>query len=258
MRMVAGEVSDENGEYVTPETLFVPYRKIYYFRSVENEPPIPFAAQILFQDEHIVVADKPHFLPVVPSGRFVQETLLVRLKRQLGIDTLSPAHRIDADTAGIVLFTIDPASRDAYQRLFRERSVEKRYEAIAIAGVGTRACHDFPIVRRSRLVASDAFMQMHEVAGAENAETHIDLIARHGEFARYALRPLTGQKHQIRVHMAAIGLPIVNDRIYPELKPVSRLPDYDKPLQLLAKHLAFNDPISGEPRSFSSARTLQF
>lgn len=256
-RMVRRDVTDDEGEPVTPETPFTPHRKIYYYRSVVDEPRIPFEAQILFQDEHIVVADKPHFLPVMPAGRFVQETLLVRLKKTLGIAALAPVHRIDRDTAGLVLFTIQPQTRDAYCRMFRERSVEKRYEAIArIAPLN--ANHTFPIIRRSRMAESDVFMQMHEVSGDVNAETHIAVMATRGEFARFELCPVTGRKHQLRVHMAALGLPIMNDRIYPELQPPCETPDYEKPLQLLAKKIFFTDPLSGEPRAFTSERTLLF
>lgn len=251
-RILRGDVTDDEGELITPDTPFTPHRKIYYHRAVTDEPHIPFEATILFQDEHIVVADKPHFLPVVPAGRFVQETLLVRLKRKLGIDTLSPAHRIDRGTAGLVLFTIQPNARDAYHRLFRDRVVEKGYEAIA----PTSSTHSFPLTRRSRLSEGEAFMQMREVPGESNTETHIDLIETRGAMARYALRPVTGQKHQLRVHMAALGIAIVNDRLYPNLLAEETCDDYLKPLQLLAKEIAFHDPITGQSRRFSSKQRL--
>lgn len=251
-RLARGDVIDEGGARITRETPFTPHRKIYYYRSVANELRIPFEAQVLFQDDYIVVADKPHFLPVAPAGRFVQESLLVRLKKKLGIETLSPAHRIDRDTAGLVLFIIQPETRDAYHRLFRERLVEKRYEAIA----STSRDHTFPVTRCSRLIENDAFMQMREAPGAANAETHIAVIETCGRLARYALRPVTGQKHQLRVHMAALGIPIVNDRLYPNLLTEKPFDDFQKPLQLLAKEIAFDDPITGQRRQFSSDQQL--
>ena len=210
---------------------------------------------MLYRDAFLVVADKPHFLPVTPAGGYLQETLLVRLKRSLGIDTLAPMHRIDRDTAGIVLFTIQPSTRDRYQGLFRERAVHKQYEAIA----PWRPELTFPFEYSSRLGESPAFMQMQEIEGTPNSATRIALLEVRGAFARYSLQPTTGQKHQLRVHMASLGMPIVNDRIYPELQPApssGQVRDYNNPLQLLARSLAFTDPVTGEERFFESRRRL--
>ena len=252
-RINGGEVVDQHGVRIDSDTRYRPDSKLFYYRFVADEPRIPFEETVLFQDDLIVVADKPHFLPVTPTGRYVQETLLVRLKRKLGIDTLAPMHRIDRETAGLVLFTIQPQTRDAYQKLFRERRVEKTYEAIA----PWRTELTTPTIYRSRLIESQAFMQMRAVAGDANALTAIEIDAIRGSLARYILRPLTGQKHQLRAHMAALGAPILHDRIYPELRASdSAHPDYSQPLQLLAKSIAFIDPITKQPRYFESARTL--
>lgn len=254
-RVTGGTVVDERGETIRPDTPYRPNSRLFYFRSVAEEPCIPFAESVLFQDDLIIVADKPHFLPVTPSGRYVQETLLVRLKRRLGIETLAPMHRIDRDTAGLVLFTVEPHTRDAYQRLFRERSIEKTYEAIA----PWRADLVLPTIYRNRLVESDEFMQMQASHGDANALTAIELIETSGAMARYRLRPLTGQKHQLRMHMAALGIPIVNDRIYPVLEPdTGAAQAWDRPLKLLAQAISFIDPITGRTRSFESKRTLSF
>ena len=254
-RINGGDVVDEHGATIAADTPYRPNSKLFYYRFVADEPSIPFEETVLFQDELIVVADKPHFLPVTPAGRYVQETLLVRLKRKLGIDTLAPMHRIDRDTAGLVLFTVQPHTRDAYQKLFRERRVEKTYEAIA----PWQADLALPVIYRSRLVESDAFMQMQAVDGDANALTAIELMEIHGELARYKLRPLTGQKHQLRAHMAALEIAIVNDRIYPVLQPdAGTEQDWNLPLKLLAKAISFVDPISGAARSFESRQTLNF
>jgi tRNA pseudouridine32 synthase / 23S rRNA pseudouridine746 synthase len=257
-RMAGGEVLDASGHAVPPDE---PYRpraqtKLYYWRHWPGEQAIPVQERVRFRDELIVVADKPAFLPVVPSGRYVQETLLVRLRRQLGIDTLTPVHRIDMDTAGLVLFCIQPRWRDAYQSLFRSRRVHKAYEAIA----PWRAELALPTVRRTRLQDSSHFMVMQEVPGEPNAETHVALlnhwVTPQGEhLGHYELTPVTGQRHQLRVHMNAMGMPILHDRIYPTLlpePPVGSLPDLSRPLQLLARSLRFDDPVNGESRAFSS------
>ena len=250
-RMQAGEVLNASGERLPPDAPYPARETVFYYRRIDHEPPIPFEEAILFQDDFLVVADKPHFLPVVPSGRYVQETLLVRLKRKLGIDTLVPMHRIDRDTAGVVVFTVQPATRATYQALFRDRLVDKTYEAIApwSPRLATRLTY------RSRLAESARFMAMQEVEGEPNSETTIELIERHGELARYRLHPTTGQKHQLRAHMNALGIPIQHDLIYPELQP-DGIPDYTRPLQLLARELSFTDPYSGQRRHFISERQL--
>lgn len=252
-RMGRGEVLDADGRAVPPDAAFRPNAKLYYYRSLPGEPPMPFEETVLFQDDWLVVADKPHFMPVTPSGPYLHHTLLVRLKRRLGIDTLVPIHRIDRDTAGLVVLCIRPETRDRYQRLFRERAVEKVYEAVA----PWRADLPAEFVHRSRLEEHpQAFMQMREVPGEPNAQTSVALKARHGDWAHYELRPLTGQKHQLRAHMAALGLPIRHDRIYPVLDPLPSDPLRHAPLQLLARSLAFTDPVTGQARRFESRRTL--
>jgi predicted sulfurtransferase/23S rRNA-/tRNA-specific pseudouridylate synthase len=228
------------------------HAKLAYFRHVENETPIPFDEAIVYEDDHIVVADKPHFLPVVPSGAFVQETLLARLRKKLGIETLIPIHRIDRETAGLVVFCIRPNERGAYQSLFRDRHVKKVYEAVA----PYRDSLAQPFVHRSRLIDADHFMQMKEVDGEPNSETLIEMIEQKGDIARYRLSPRTGKRHQLRVHMSALGAPIVNDRIYPTLLPTESVVSYENPLQLLAKSIEFVDPFNAEERRFSSARKL--
>ncbi len=250
-RLHAGEVIDDQGQVLGPDA---PYRaglRLYYFRALAAEPHIPFEATILWQDEHLLVVDKPHFLPVVPSGKYLQETVLIRLKNALGLDALSPIHRIDRDTAGLVLFSKQVASRGAYQELFRTRQVDKTYECIA----PWNADLPWPVTRHSRIVPSAQFMQQTEVDGMPNALTHITPVEVQGPLARYALKPVTGQRHQLRVHMAALGLPIVFDGIYPTLSPEDSA-DYSQPLQLLAQSIAFTDPISGAAHHFTSQRAL--
>jgi tRNA pseudouridine32 synthase / 23S rRNA pseudouridine746 synthase len=258
-RFHRGDILDEACNPVEAEAAYRPTGKLHYYRRAEDEPRVPFQETVLFQDEYLVVADKPHFLPVISTGRYVRESLLVRLKEKLKIDTLSPLHRIDRDTAGVVLFVIQPPMRDRYMELFRRRSIKKYYEAIA----PHRSDLSFPITCRNRLVDSAVFMQMQVIDGEPNSESSIDILETQGDLSLYSLRPITGKRHQLRAHMASLGIPIVNDRIYPRLLPASKAPaefaeEYAKPLQLLAKRVTFVDPISGVERCFESARTLEW
>jgi tRNA pseudouridine32 synthase / 23S rRNA pseudouridine746 synthase len=251
-----GLVLDGAGQSLAPDAPYRPGQRIYYYRHMPAEPRIPFSETIVYQDAHLLVADKPHFLPVAPTGRYVQETLLVRLKKRTGLDDLVPIHRIDRDTAGLVLFSIQPASRNAYAALFRARSVAKCYEAIAPYHPELA----WPLLHQSRLVPATSFMQMQQVPGQPNTETHIELLEVRGAYARYRLRPLTGKRHQLRVHMLSLGLPICGDAIYPVLTPEPALDalDYTQPLQLLAQSLAFTDPLTGQARAFRSLQQLNF
>lgn len=250
-RMAQGDVVDEHGVQLAPHSAYQGHRRVYYYRAVPDEPHIPFDEVILFQDEQLIVVDKPHFLPVMPSGGYLAETVLVRLKQKLGIDTLVPVHRIDRDTAGLVMFSVQPETRGAYHALFSQRSVKKTYEAIAPWREGLA----LPMTRESRIVEAGHFMLQHEVSGPPNAVTQIEVLQVRGGLARYQLMPVTGKRHQLRVHMAALGLPILGDGLYPTLTPEGQV-DYEHPLQLLARRIEFVDPVSGQVRQFESRRSL--
>ncbi len=256
-RIAAGNVVDEHGLAVTPTRAFEAGLRIYYYRALETEPRIPFDEVILFQDEQLVVVDKPHFLPVIPSGRYLQETLLVRLKRKLGIDTLVPIHRIDRGTAGVIVFSVQESTRGKYQQLFATRDVRKTYEAVAPIN---RALF-FPLTHESCLAPDEHFMRMKEISGEANSQTHFEMMRElTPTLALYRLRPITGRKHQLRVHCAALEIPIVNDPMYPTFlpEPARDAPeDFSKPLQLLARAVEFTDPITGAARTFTSARQLE-
>jgi tRNA pseudouridine32 synthase/23S rRNA pseudouridine746 synthase len=250
-RLQSGDVVDDQGAQIHPDQVLHSGQRMYYFRFVPHEPAIPFQESIVWQDDHLLVVDKPHFLPVIPSGKYVHETLLVRLKNKLGIEALSPIHRIDRDTAGLVLFSVNPHTRNAYQALFRDRLVHKTYHAVA----PWNPALTWPVQRASRIAAGTHFMQQTEVSGAPNAHTTIRPLQVRGDLALYELHPLTGLRHQLRVHMAALGMPLVGDGIYPVLTPECA-PDFTRPLQLLAKAIAFTDPVIDQYRQFESPRTL--
>jgi tRNA pseudouridine32 synthase/23S rRNA pseudouridine746 synthase len=250
-RMARGEVVDSDGRRIAPDTPLQRGMRLWYYREIDNEPRIPFDETILFQDAHLLVVDKPHFLPTIPGGRFLHESLLVRLKHRLGEGELVPIHRLDRETAGVVLFSRRLESRGAYQAMFQQRRIDKVYEALAPA-LPQRA---FPFVHRSCMAEGTPFFRMREVAGEPNSETLIDVMEQKDGVARYRLQPHTGRKHQLRVHMASIGAPILNDAFYPHALP-EQDDDYARPLKLLARAIAFDDPLTGQRRRFESARDL--
>lgn len=253
-RMSRGRVLDGEQRPIGPQHPYREALRIHYFREVAQERAIPFEEEVLYVDEHLLVADKPHFLPVAPVGKYVEQTLLARLVRRLGNPDLVPLHRIDRLTAGLVLFSCNPASRGRYQALFRERSMVKTYEAIAPAMPGAT----FPLWRRSRLVRGEPFFCRREVEGVPNSETCVEVLGKQEGYWRYALHPVTGKTHQLRVHMAALGAGICNDPLYPSLLEQSFAEeDYGRPLQLLARSLDFIDPLSGVRRQFKSRMRLE-
>jgi tRNA pseudouridine32 synthase/23S rRNA pseudouridine746 synthase len=253
-----GRVLSGEGQALAPDAPFEAGARVYYYREIPNERLVPFEETVLYQDAHLVVADKPHFLPVTPGGRYVQNALLVRLQRKLNMPQLAPLHRIDRETAGLVLFAVNPVERGAYHALFSGRTMRKTYEAIAPS---TDALA-WPHTRRSRLEEHPTeFYRMVEAAAdaAPNSETVIEQREQRGPWARYQLSPISGKRHQLRVHMNALGLPIVGDQLYPEvLHGPDDEEDFSVPLRLLAKRMAFTDPITGQARAFESARTLDW
>ena len=256
-RFQEGLILNQEGHAFSASDPYLPNTHLIYFRRLAREPQIPFEEQILYQDEHILVADKPHFLPVTPSGLYLHQTLLNRLKKKTGIQTLSPIHRIDRDTAGLVIFSVKPDERAQYQNLFRDRAVKKFYEAIA--PFSEELEQQLPITYQSRLEESEHFLQMQEVDGEPNSDTFIELIQIKRPWAKYLLSPGSGKKHQLRCHLNALGIPIKDDQIYPNLTPYQEYDlDFSKSLQLLACGIEFQDPITGELRAFKSLQKLIF
>jgi tRNA pseudouridine32 synthase/23S rRNA pseudouridine746 synthase len=251
-RLARGEVVDAQGTPLAAGSQVRQGMRIWYYRELEEpETPIPFEERVIHQDEHLLVADKPHFLPTIPTGRFLHETLLVRLKRQFDLPHLTPIHRLDRETAGVVIFSHNPATRGKYQSLFQKRAIRKVYEALAAPIAG----RSLPFTYRSRMVDGEKFFIMQEEEGEPNSETLVELIEQRGAVARYRLHPHTGRKHQLRLHMASLGSPILNDAFYPVALPCKG-DDFSAPLQLLARAISFEDPLTGEARQFTSEREL--
>ncbi|WP_180103406.1 RluA family pseudouridine synthase [Acinetobacter sp. YH12134] len=246
-RFQDGLVYDAHGQRLHIDSPFQAHTHCFYYRFLAHEVTVPFQHQILFENEDLLVVDKPHFLTMSPTGQYVQQTLLVRLKQQTGNEQLTPIHRLDRETAGVVLFSKQPASRGLYQQMFAERQVRKTYHAIA----PFRADLSFPCTTRYRMEKGQPFYTMQVVDGVPNSETDIELLAHNGHLAKYLLKPVTGKQHQLRVHLNQLGIAILNDPFYPQVQHKTE-DDFSAPLQLLAKDICFQDPISKAAMAFSS------
>lgn len=256
-RVADGKVYWFGGEVISATTAFLPSRRVCYYREVAAEPVIPFAHQILYQDEHIIVACKPHFLPVTPGGEFVNECLLERVKRDTGLHDVVAVHRLDKETAGLVLFSANSQSRPLYYQLFAEGNISKSYQAVARLSEELHQ-HELPLSWqvKNRLEKSTPAFLMQQVDGEVNAFSSLTLVDKRAELGLFELCPHTGKTHQLRLHMLSVGCPILFDKYYPELQPKQQL-DFAEPLQLLAKRLSFTDPATGLEHQFESPRQLQ-
>ncbi|MDG4860819.1 RluA family pseudouridine synthase [Streptomyces sp. T-3] len=247
-----GEIVTADGVPVAPDTPYAPGAHLWFHRELRPEAPVPFAIDIVYRDEHLLVVDKPHFLATMPRGSHITETALARLRRDLGIPGLGPAHRLDRLTAGLVMFTVRPADRGAYQSLFSDRRVHKEYEAVA-AYEPTLA---LPVTVRSRIEKVRGVIAAYEIPGEPNSESRVELLEHRAGLGRYRLLPRTGRTHQLRVHMNALGIPILGDPVYPDVADPAP-DDFSRPLQLLARTLEFRDPVTGIEHCFVSRRTLE-
>ena len=253
-RMGDGKVHCHDGTPITPESPFTPRQRIYYYREGENEPRIPFKETILFQDQHILVAYKPHFLALHAGGVYINECLQNRLRRRTGMDTLQAVHRLDTVTAGLVLFSVNPDTRRYYHQLFETRQIHKTYQAIAKTQDDEKLIGQEWEVK-NRIVRTEQRFRMCVTEGEANSHSVIRCIQQTNQKALFELHPVTGKTHQLRLHMMTLGWPILNDHYYPQLQAQSK-EDYSAPLQLLAKELRFVDPVSQDKRSFSCERSL--
>ena len=253
-RMADGKVHCHDGTPITPDTPFTPQKRVYYYREGEYEPHIPFKETILFQDQHILMAYKPHFLPLHAGGVFINECLQNRLRSNTGIDTLQAVHRLDSVTAGLVLFSVNPDTRRHYHQLFDTRQIHKTYHAIVNVGADEKLIgQEWEI--KNRIELTELRYRMCVTECEANSHSIIRCLQQTNQKALFELHPVTGKTHQLRLHMMTLGWPILNDTYYPKMRthPVD---DYSAPLQLLAKELEFVDPVSGIERRFSCEQSL--
>ena len=250
-RINEGLVFYENGEKITTESLCVPLTMLLYRRTVDEEILIPFKEKIIYMDDNIIAVNKPHFLPVMPAGKYINENLLTRLKDKTGNHDIVPVNRIDRETSGIVLFSSNRRTRGLYQSLFMQGKVEKIYYAITQSNTDfKRAAFDNHLIE-SRIVPGDPWFTMKQENGTINARTIINKITEKNDRILFEIKPLTGKKHQIRIHLSSIGCKIINDRLYPRLMP-EQAPDFQHPLLLQSKVLKFSDPVTGRGLEFVS------
>lgn len=256
-RLEKGQIVDSQGTPVQVDSPYQSKQWLWYYRQVENEVPVPFEMPVLYVDDNLIVVDKPHFLATIPGGQYLTHTALARLRRDFNEADICPLHRLDRETAGVLLFCRQPALRGAYQTLFQSQRIDKVYEAIA----PTNHNHDFPLHYSSRLEAPEGKFLVQETQGDPNSQTLISVLARwhdkqHGDLSWYKLQPSTGRKHQLRVHLYALGTPMLNDSYYPTGQPFIDADDFSRPLQLLARSIGFVDPITQQYRQFSSKQHL--
>ena len=245
-KVLAGDVFDADGTALSADTEMTAGAHVYLYRDLPDEVPVPYPMPVLYRDDNIVAVDKPHFLATMPRGSHVAQTALVRLRRDLGLAELSPAHRLDRLTAGVLLFTARREVRGAYQSMFARGEVMKTYLAVSSVQPGLAA----PQVISNRIVKQRGTLQARIEPGEPNAETRIEPLGA----GRYRLIPRTGRTHQLRLHMAAIGLPIDNEPLYPNVIDVEP-GDFTAPLRLIAHRLEFSDPLTGDRRCFVSSRS---
>ena len=250
-RFTQGKVHWQDGQLLDLTTPYRPQQKVYYYREVANETLPPFEESILYEDELIVLANKPHFMALHPGGSVINQCLINRLRVRTGSEQLIAAHRLDRATAGIVLLVKQSGHRDAYHGLFRHGQISKRYQALA--KLPPELLADYRAGRlslptrwtvKNRIDKGTPSFTMCVVDGEPNSHSEIALISIDGEIGRFELIPISGKTHQLRLHMKSLGMPILNDNFYPKLLP-KEAEDITRPMKLLAQQLAFKDPVSG-------------
>ncbi|NYJ18670.1 pseudouridine synthase [Glaciibacter psychrotolerans] len=242
----------ESGASVVGADPYQPHTFVWFHRDLSEEIFVPGHIHVVHRDERIVVIDKPAFLSTIPRGRHVQQSVVVRLRAELGLPELSPLHRLDRVTSGVLILATEKRWRGAYQSMFQRGEVGKTYHALA----ALRADLELPVTVLNHLAKQRGQMQADVVPGARaNAESLIELESVVGDNGIYRLSPRTGRTHQLRMHMLGLGIPISGDPLYPVVQQVS-VNDFTTPLQLLASAVAFTDPIDGGARNFESVRSL--
>lgn len=252
--LAEGRFVDAGGRPIAGGEPYAPNALIWFHRDLRPETEIPFDIEVLYRDERIIVVDKPHFLATTPRGRHIMNSVVARARDRFDLPDLGAAHRLDRATAGVLVLTTERRWRASYQGVFEARAATKIYEALA----PVRTDLHWPRTVESHIEKVRGTLQARERSDREpNARTVIELVEVRGQVGRYRLRPTTGRTHQLRVHLFALGIPILGDPLYPRILEVAE-DDFSSPLQLVARELAFTDPIDGTPHAFVSRFPLQW
>ncbi len=244
-----------------------------FFRRPWREPDAPNEIPVLFEDEHLLVIDKPEGYPVTPSGRFYEHSLLHLLRTRHGNTDLSPMHRLDLETSGVLMWAKTAEARSFYPRQFQEKLVDKRYEALVYGHLDPNLREiNFPLQRHEQIYTRFVPCTRFEPAAkAKTALTEIlnttHLNPKAQAVSSVTLRPITGRTNQIRAHLAGVGHAIVGDKKYhpdtevflnwlqhrsfQELAPVLLLPNQ----ALHCAALSLRGP-AGEEQRFVSPRDV--
>lgn len=281
-RFNTGEVRLDDGTILTGDSPYMPGERIWYFRELADEPQLPSDMPVLYEDEHVLAIDKPHFLPTTPRGSYIAQTALTKLRVREQNPLLIPIHRLDRPTAGVLLFAKTVEARRPFQMMFQHRQVSKTYRAVAPvpadAAAAEQALSAEGLQVRSHIQKIRDQLQVQQLSEQEcaaqgvepNTLTTVKILRTftpsaqavegwraepNREWALYDLAPHTGKTHQLRAHLNMLSSPILGDVLYPQVLPdAPDRPEY--PLQLLAYSLHFEHPITGERVDLYSGRSL--
>ncbi|MCG9891749.1 MAG: pseudouridine synthase [Thermosynechococcaceae cyanobacterium MS004] len=229
-RIDAGQIT-VNGNIAAADWPLQVGQQLIYHRPPWVEPAAPLTFEVLYEDVDLLVIVKPSGLPVLPGGGFLEHTLLHQLRRQYPQDTPVPIHRLGRGTSGLMLLARSPLAKTNLSQQLREntlnpsgllqsngseRSIRKVYRALA---QGTDMPNTFTVTQPIGKIAHPnlgyIYGAIYDAEGqGKSAVSHCKVLKRHAENALIEVTILTGRPHQIRIHLAAAGYPLVGDPLY--------------------------------------------